>query len=95
MSEIDIIRAWKDEEYRNSLSEDQRLQLPESPVGSVELTSTIMENIVGGATRQISGGTVFAKPITVTSSIDVCCSTGDLPCNGNTQDLLCIVVKTS
>ena len=28
MSQQDIIRAWKDPEFRNSLSEEQRSQLP-------------------------------------------------------------------
>jgi mersacidin/lichenicidin family type 2 lantibiotic len=93
MANIDIIRAWKDEEYRNGLSEEQRSQLPENPAGMVELTNTSMETIVGGNQQIISGGTVVLQRQTITVSIDVCCSTGDLPCNGNTQDLLCIVAK--
>jgi mersacidin/lichenicidin family type 2 lantibiotic len=48
MSHIDIIRAWKDEEYRNSLSEEQRSQLPENPAGLVELPDADMERIAGG-----------------------------------------------
>ncbi|WP_459195199.1 mersacidin/lichenicidin family type 2 lantibiotic [Nostoc sp. FACHB-892] len=37
MSSLDIIRAWKDEDYRLSLSDSQRALLPDSPVGLVEL----------------------------------------------------------
>jgi mersacidin/lichenicidin family type 2 lantibiotic len=48
MSHEDIIRAWKDEEYRNSLSEEQRAHLPENPAGMVELGDTDMESIAGG-----------------------------------------------
>ena len=48
MSNIDIIRAWKDEEYRNSLSEEQRSQLPENPAGMVELSDEDMEALAGG-----------------------------------------------
>ena len=94
MSNEDIIRAWKDPEYRNSLTEEQRSQLPENPAGLVELTDTSMESVAGGQRRRSLGlgGSVFLKPQTITSTIDVCCSTGDLPCNGNTQDLLCIRV---
>ncbi|WP_228060620.1 mersacidin/lichenicidin family type 2 lantibiotic [Coleofasciculus sp. LEGE 07081] len=44
MSNLDIIRAWKDEEYRNSLSEEQRDQLPENPAGMIELSNTDMES---------------------------------------------------
>jgi mersacidin/lichenicidin family type 2 lantibiotic len=48
MLHIDIIRAWKDEEYRNSLSEEQRAQLPENPAGLIELGDTDMESVAGG-----------------------------------------------
>jgi mersacidin/lichenicidin family type 2 lantibiotic len=52
MSNLDIIRAWKDEEYRNSLSEEQRAQLPENPAGMVELSDEAMQNIGGGRLPQ-------------------------------------------
>ncbi|WP_392534164.1 mersacidin/lichenicidin family type 2 lantibiotic [Nostoc sp. C117] len=48
MSNNDIIRAWKDEEYRKNLSEQQRSQLPENPAGIVELSDAQMESIAGG-----------------------------------------------
>jgi mersacidin/lichenicidin family type 2 lantibiotic len=48
MSNIDIIRAWKDEDYRNSLTEDQRSQLPENPAGMLELSNSEMESLKGG-----------------------------------------------
>jgi mersacidin/lichenicidin family type 2 lantibiotic len=48
MSHEDIIRAWKDEEYRNSLSEEQRAQLPENPAGMIELSDAEMQVIAGG-----------------------------------------------
>ncbi|GAB4239065.1 MAG: hypothetical protein Kow0049_26190 [Stanieria sp.] len=47
MSNIDIIRAWKDDEYRNSLSEEERSQLPENPAGIIELSDEEMENVAG------------------------------------------------
>ncbi|MBW4510405.1 MAG: mersacidin/lichenicidin family type 2 lantibiotic [Scytonematopsis contorta HA4267-MV1] len=37
MSNIDIASAWKDEEYRNSLTKEQRSQLPENPAEIIEL----------------------------------------------------------
>jgi mersacidin/lichenicidin family type 2 lantibiotic len=86
MSHQDIIRAWKDEEYRNSLSESERAQLPENPAGLIELADSELEAVAGGNQRRAQ---------TITHTIDVCCSTGDLPCNGKTQDLLCIVQPTA
>jgi mersacidin/lichenicidin family type 2 lantibiotic len=48
MSNEDIIRAWKDEEFRNSLSEEQRSQFPENPAGIIELSDADMESVAGG-----------------------------------------------
>jgi mersacidin/lichenicidin family type 2 lantibiotic len=48
MSYLEIIRAWKDEEYRLSLSEEQRAQLPENPAGLIELTDAELDAAVGG-----------------------------------------------
>ncbi|MEQ8756242.1 MAG: mersacidin/lichenicidin family type 2 lantibiotic [Coleofasciculus sp. G1-WW12-02] len=48
MSNIDIIRAWKDEEYRNSLSEEERSQLPENPAGMIELSDDAAQAVAGG-----------------------------------------------
>jgi mersacidin/lichenicidin family type 2 lantibiotic len=48
MSKKKIIRAWKDEEYRKSLSEAERAQLPASPVGLVDLSDAELAGVVGG-----------------------------------------------
>ncbi|MBD2166734.1 mersacidin/lichenicidin family type 2 lantibiotic [Calothrix membranacea FACHB-236] len=48
MSQQDIIRAWKDREYRESLSEEQRSNLPENPAGIAELSDETLETIAGG-----------------------------------------------
>jgi mersacidin/lichenicidin family type 2 lantibiotic len=48
ISDIDVVRAWKDEEYRSSLTEAQRAQLPENPAGMIELTDEAMNEVVGG-----------------------------------------------
>ena len=37
MSDLEIVRAWKDEEYRLSLSDDQRAMLPPHPAGLIEV----------------------------------------------------------
>ncbi len=48
MSSKNIIRAWKDEDYRLSLSEAERALLPEHPAGLVELSGAEMDGIGGG-----------------------------------------------
>ena len=50
MSNVDIIRAWKDEEYRNSLSEAERAQLPGNPAGAIELSDLDLTSVAGGTT---------------------------------------------
>ena len=48
MSNIDMIRAWKDEDYRNSLSAEQRSQLPENPAGMMEMPDEVTQTLAGG-----------------------------------------------
>ena len=36
MSNLEIIRAWKDPDYRRSLTDAQRSQLPAHPSGAIE-----------------------------------------------------------
>jgi mersacidin/lichenicidin family type 2 lantibiotic len=38
MSNLDVIRAWKDASYRRSLSSEQLQTLPGNPAGPTELT---------------------------------------------------------
>ena len=45
MSRLNVIRAWKDEEYFSSLSETERVLLPQNPAGLVELS----DDELGGA----------------------------------------------
>jgi mersacidin/lichenicidin family type 2 lantibiotic len=48
MTKKDIIRAWKDEEYRTSLSEAERAKLPKHPAGLIELTDVELATVAGG-----------------------------------------------
>ena len=43
---FDITRAWKDESYRQSLSEEQLSMLPANPAG--ELTDAELAEVAGG-----------------------------------------------
>jgi len=44
----DIIRAWRDEEYQLSLSEEQHAVLPEHLTGLIELADADLEVTQGG-----------------------------------------------
>ena len=46
---FDIVRAWKEEAYRASLSTEQQATLPENPVGTLELSDAELEAIHGAA----------------------------------------------
>lgn len=49
MGNVDTIRAWKDEEYRDGLSDFERSRLPEHPAGVVELHDKELEAAAGGS----------------------------------------------
>jgi len=69
MSELDVIRAWKDKTYRNSLSADELAQLPEHPAGMIELTDDELAN-VGGESAPVT--TTTATPtLSIISIISV------------------------
>jgi mersacidin/lichenicidin family type 2 lantibiotic len=44
---IDIIRAWKDDAYRQGLSEEQLGSLPANPAGEVELSEADLQSVYG------------------------------------------------
>ncbi|AFY93306.1 mersacidin/lichenicidin family type 2 lantibiotic [Chamaesiphon minutus] len=49
MSHENIIRTWKDENFRNSLSKKERALLPANPAGLVELSDADLNAVAGGA----------------------------------------------
>jgi mersacidin/lichenicidin family type 2 lantibiotic len=53
---IDIIRAWEDPDYRNSLSEAERAALPANPAGMIELTDAELNEVVGAVQSGASVG---------------------------------------
>ena len=52
MSNKNIIRAWKDEDYRLSLSEAERALLPAHPAGFIELAGAEIDDVGGGLYKQ-------------------------------------------
>jgi mersacidin/lichenicidin family type 2 lantibiotic len=45
----EIIRAWKDKNFREGLSDEQRAQLPANPAGLVEIDDEQLVQVAGGA----------------------------------------------
>lgn len=48
MSKLDVVRAWKDEEYFSGLSESERSRLPVDPAAMTELTDDDLGFAEGG-----------------------------------------------
>ena len=55
---FDIIRAWKDESYRASLSTQEQAMLPKNPAGALELGDAELETVQGATNicGWVSGG---------------------------------------
>ena len=66
MKNENIIRAWKDEEYRSTLTDEELATIPINPAGLIELQSGIL--------REISGGGDVEPDATATILTMGCCS---------------------
>ncbi|WP_009630785.1 mersacidin/lichenicidin family type 2 lantibiotic [Synechocystis sp. PCC 7509] len=62
MSHENIIRAWKDADFRNRLSEKERALLPKNPVGLVELTDAELGFAAGGRYNNTGDGGCSQSP---------------------------------
>jgi mersacidin/lichenicidin family type 2 lantibiotic len=71
---IDIVRAWKNPEYRENLTQAEKELMPRHPAGSIDLKDTDLDAIAVGM-RAVGLG--FS---TQTIGPAICCCTGDLPC---------------
>jgi mersacidin/lichenicidin family type 2 lantibiotic len=49
MKKVDVIRAWRDAEYRNSLSPEDLAALPEHPIGLAEVDDDLLRSVSGSA----------------------------------------------
>lgn len=54
MKKVDVIRAWRDAEYRNSLPEDVRATLPEHPAGFATVDDDLLSGVIGGISLRCS-----------------------------------------
>lgn len=73
---MDIIRAWKDAEYRNNLSEAERAALPPHPAGVIVLTDEELGAVAGG---RINLTRITQCECVITQH---CPSTGTVACAG-------------
>ncbi|MBP8292349.1 MAG: mersacidin/lichenicidin family type 2 lantibiotic [Caldilineaceae bacterium] len=55
MSTINTIRAWKDADYRASLSAAELAALPENPAGLVEIPEAEMAEVGGAGLSYFTG----------------------------------------
>ncbi len=46
---IDPVRAWKDADYRASLTIEQQALVPANPAGAIELTEDELSGVAGAA----------------------------------------------
>lgn len=46
---VDVARAWKDPEYRKTLTPDELASLPPNPAGPAQLTDEQLDGVAGGA----------------------------------------------
>jgi mersacidin/lichenicidin family type 2 lantibiotic len=46
---FDIVRAWKDESYRQQLSSEEQALLPANPAGELELSDAELQAVHGAA----------------------------------------------
>ena len=45
-------QAWKDEDFRLSLTSEERAQLPANPAGIVELTDEALDSLISGGAAE-------------------------------------------
>nr|BBH85598.1 hypothetical protein KTC_03490 [Thermosporothrix sp. COM3] len=59
---LDVIRAWKDADYRADLSPEALAALPENPVGEAkELTEEELHEVVGGSSSYWSSHSHYSS----------------------------------
>jgi mersacidin/lichenicidin family type 2 lantibiotic len=52
---VDVVRAWKDPEYRKTLTPEELASLPENPAGAAEVSDEDIGNVSGGVKSRPSG----------------------------------------
>lgn len=76
MTHVDVVRAWKSDAYRDSLTEDQLAMLPAHPAGIAELSEAELMDANGGLSPAAAAYSFLASAaVSVAASFAGC--TGD------------------
>ncbi len=67
---FDIVRAWKDESYRNSLSAQEQAMLPQNPAGALDLSDAELETIQGACNINGSISNNCTAPIQIGRTVN-------------------------
>jgi mersacidin/lichenicidin family type 2 lantibiotic len=67
---IDIVRAWKDSEYRNSLTAEEQASLPPNPA---ELSEDQLEHVSGGMRSRLGLDVTLGGPTRCGTAYPECC----------------------
>lgn len=71
MKKSEIVRAWRDPEHFESLSEAERAQVPAHPAGPMEVEDEVLRSIAGGCgptdpcvteNTTVEGSTAYCTP---------------------------------
>jgi mersacidin/lichenicidin family type 2 lantibiotic len=62
MKNSDFVRAWKDPNYRKSLSDVERNRVPPNPAGLTEPSDAELSDVAGGAVGSIHTGRPCLPP---------------------------------
>lgn len=81
MSE-DIIRSWKDDDFRNNLTPEEAAAFPENPAGFMELSDADLGAVAGGAQISWSADTTNCWSLAKCPSLGGSCAMFTLGCCG-------------
>jgi mersacidin/lichenicidin family type 2 lantibiotic len=71
MTTNEIVRSWKDEDYRLNLKSEELSLVPDNPAGLVELTDQELFDIEGGITPTIIVASFLLSASTMVISVEI------------------------
>jgi mersacidin/lichenicidin family type 2 lantibiotic len=71
MTTNEIVRSWKDTDFRQSLSIEQLALIPGNPAGLAELTDEELFDVEGGITPSIVVASALLSAATAVSLVEI------------------------